>query len=114
MLNPASQVVNRTPHDINVILDGQPVTYARPASKEDIARVSVTKTRIGTLANGVPVYRAIYGEVGGLPEQEEGVLHIVSTMVRNALPHRLDLLSPSDLLRDAAGQPIGTDGFVCS
>ena len=115
MLNPSSKVVNRTPHDINVVLaNGSTVVYPRPATQEEIARVTVSKTEVGTLANGVTVWRAVYGDVNGLPAPEDGVLHIVSMMVRNALPHRLDLLSPADLMRDAAGQPIGTNGFLCS
>ena len=58
---------------------------------------------------GVPVVTTRPGPVTGLPafEADEDAGYIVSSLVRLALPDRIDLFSPADLVRDAAGAVIG-------
>lgn len=55
-----------------------------------------------------------YGEVTGLPKEAEtdDVLYIVSNMVRQALPDRLDLASPGDTVRDPNGRIIGCKNLI--
>lgn len=48
-----------------------------------------------------------YGEVSGLPDPRPGVVFVVSQLVVNALPDRLDLAFPAGLVRDAQGSIIG-------
>ena len=49
---------------------------------------------------GIQMYRTVYGEVEGLPEERDGVTIIVSMAVRQALPNRKDLASPGSLRKD--------------
>ena len=105
-----NRVINLTPHTINVILPtGLTVSYPSEGS----ARVSVTSTNFGS-HEGTPLSRQVYGAVEGLPEAQEGVLFVVSSLVRAAFPHRTDVASPGELVRNEAGQPICCRGFVMS
>ena len=45
--------------------------------------------------------------VTGLPEPQEGVIYLTSTLVAQAVPDRTDVLVPADLRRDEAGRIIG-------
>lgn len=60
---------------------------------------------------GIQMFRTVYGEVEGLPEERDGVTIIVSMAVRQALPERKDLASPGALRKDEAGQPTGCYGL---
>ena len=46
-----------------------------------------------------------------LCDEMDGVILIVSTLVKNASPDRKDLVSPGELIRNEAGQPVGCKGF---
>ena len=59
----------------------------------------------------IQMYRTIYGEVEGLPEEQDGVVVIVSMAVRQALPERKDLASPGSLRKDESGMPTGCYGL---
>jgi hypothetical protein len=116
-------VVNLTPHAINVQRDdGAFVTFPPSGS---VARVETVTTPVYVmerslamrelaLADGVLVSVQKFGEVTGLPEPEDGTLYIVSAMVRTAVPHRRDVLSPGELIRNDAGQPIGCAGLIAN
>ena len=95
---------NFTPHQIN-LNDG------RSFDSEGIARVSVTFTNIEN-----DVCDQLFGDVIGLPEQEDDVFLIVSGMVLSANETRNDLVAPatghSDTLRNDRGHIISVPGFV--
>ena len=99
--------VNLTPHAINIVGDA---TVTIPPSGR-IARVTSTSSPVGEV-EGVPLHRTSFGAVEGLDDPQEGVVQIVSAMVRAALPGRTDLASPGDLVRDGAGQVIGCRGLI--
>lgn len=102
-------LVNLTLHVVNVLNDaGEPIISVAPSGQ--VARCAVESVKVGE-AEGVALFTAKYGEVQGLPEPVEGTIYIVSLMVRQALPARTDLASPGELIRDAAGQPIGCKGL---
>lgn len=101
-------LINLTPHAINIIGSAGTVTVAPSGT---VARCSQTSTPAGEV-NGIPLSRTVFGEVQGLPAPEEGVLLIVSALVRAALPGRTDLASPGELVRDAAGNPVGCKGLI--
>jgi len=61
---------------------------------------------------GISLIRTEYGEIYDLPPQEEGVLLIVSSMVRTVLPERTDLASPGDLIRNERGNIIGCKNLI--
>ena len=103
-----SHLVTLTPHEVVILID-DPENYTlkiRPSGT--VARVAVALRRIGAI-DGVPTVVGVYGAVDGLPAPDPKihVNYIVSAMVRQALPARLDLVSPADFVRDAAGKIIG-------
>ena len=73
--------------------------------------------RVGELLR-IPVSRAEFGEVVGLPAPTEGIVYVVSGMVLDAMhradPTRTDLLAPGEPLRAPDGQILGCIGFRCS
>lgn len=99
-------IVNMTPHTINVFNDnGEEVGVFEPSG--DVTRVSVeTVHHIGIL------FRQYYGAVEGLPVEDEDTFLLVSNMVRQAMPGRVDLVSPGQLIRDDSGRPVGCRGLV--
>jgi hypothetical protein len=116
---------NLTPHAINVFAaDGTTLLVIVPPSGE-IARVSFSRVKTGVVPiegdaeallredplAGIPVFVNNYGAVSGLPAPQFGTIYVVSAMVRQAVPTRRDVLSPGELIRDAAGQPIGCRGL---
>lgn len=104
---------NRTEHEVkifNAVGIKTPDMVLEQYKGEPI-RVSCESRKVDTI-EGVDIYENTYGEVTGLPEFKEGVYYVVSAMVRQALPHRKDLLSPGQLIRSEAGQPIGCLGLV--
>lgn len=101
-------MLNLTPHAINIITPAGTVTVAPSGT---VARCSQTSTPAGEV-NGIALSRTTFGAVTGLPEPVEGTLLIVSALVRAALPTRTDLASPGDLVRDAAGNPVGCKGLI--
>lgn len=104
------EIKNLTPHDITVLAEDGTVLAVIPASGA-VARVSMTRMAIGTVA-GLPAYRLTPGPVVGLPDPSEGVILIVSAMVREAVKGRMDVFSPGDLKRGPDGQPIGCVGLT--
>lgn len=99
-------LVNLTPHSINV--NGNSI----PSDKDSytIPRVDMNRTQVNSI-HGIPIYNNVIGEVKDLPVENDGVFYIVSALVRLACPHRKDLLSPGNLIRDNDGNIIGCDGF---
>lgn len=99
--------VNLTPHEIVVM--GEPEVRVPPSG--DVARVSVVTEPLGSIG-GVPAFIERSGPVEGLPEPRDGVIYIVSTLVRVAVPRRVDVASPGQLVRDPDGRPVGCRGLV--
>jgi hypothetical protein len=100
-------IINLTPHTINIISSNAPLSIPSTG----LARVAVTNYVTGDV-NGITLYGQQYGEVEGLPEPAEDTLYVVSAIVRAAVPDRLDVASPGELVRNEAGQPIGCRGLV--
>lgn len=102
-------LVNLTPHPINIILDGadDPIVIA---PRGVVPRVASTAT---VVAPGFVT--TMMGDVTDLPDPVPGKLLIVGAMVRTALPDRDDLIgpdtSPTGAIRNADGQIIGVRGF---
>jgi hypothetical protein len=121
---PPVRFVNLTPHAV-VLLDKEDRPLATVPPSGTLARVSVSRTETGLVpltdnpravmegwpGSGFPVFVSQYGEVTGLPPTKVGTIYLVSTLVRLAVPRRRDVLSPCDLVRDAAGQTLGCRGL---
>lgn len=96
-------IVNMTPHPLTLVSDNDTTTI--PPSGI-VPRVSQTRETVGSVA-GVPLCRVTTGEVTDLPDPVDGTLLVVSALVRLALPHRTDLASPGQLVRDNDGNVVG-------
>ncbi len=101
-------IINLTPHAINVVTGTGTVTLPPSGA---VARCATASAPAGE-HEGIALARTTYGEVVGLPAPVAGTLFVVSALVRTAVPHRADVASPGDLVRDAAGQPTGCKGLV--
>lgn len=97
-------IVNLTPHPITIVMPDATVFTIRPDGTQ--ARVMAIKTPLPP-ANGIPVNATAYGDVTGLPQPNDGVGYIVSALVRLAVPHRHDVYSPGDMVRDSNGNIVG-------
>ena len=100
--------VNLTPHEIN-IYSGEELVKTVPASGT-VARCSQREEVLGKI-DGIFITKQVFGEVYGLPDQEEGVAYIVSRIVEEALPMRDDLYIPGPMVRDENGRVIGCRGL---
>ena len=108
-----TQLINLTPHDI-VFVDGDnnPVLTVAPSGQ--LARVSVKTVPVGELnvmGVKIPITTSSFGDVTGLPDEEDGTAFIVSLAVINALHkqgiNRSDLYIPNESIRNDKGQVIG-------
>lgn len=112
-------LVNLTPHEVRIFNEeGKWLIAAIPPSGA-VARVSVERKLWRYLDTAeasmwIPVMVGSYGPVVGLPDPVPGTVYIVSAMVRQAVPDRVDVLSPGELIRNEAGQPIGCRGLEAS
>jgi len=106
-------VINLTPHNV-VVRDenGREVTFPPSGT---VARVTVQQTLDGDI-NGIPVLRNQYGAPEGLPDPQEGVWLIVSSLVLQAATDRSDLIapdtSPQGVIRDESGRIVAVKRFV--
>lgn len=103
-----TKLINLTPHTLNLTAaDGSTVDV--PPSG-DVARVSSTSTVIDTI-NGINVTTSTWGDVTGLPDAQDGIIYVVSRMVKDRVPDRPDVLVPGAPVRDANGKIIGANGL---
>jgi hypothetical protein len=97
---------NFTPHDINIILDGETITIP----SEGIARVEEEKVDCPLINGKIPSYQIKYGRVQGLPELKIGEILVVSVLVAQALKQNHceeGIYYPGDFARDEQGKIIG-------
>ena len=105
-------IINLTPHAI--VIAG----YGTIPPSGTVARCATVSTPVapwrGEWSDGkeVNLSTVSYGSVEGLPTPATGVLFVVAALVRAAVPTRLDVASPGDLVRDVAGAVIGCRGLV--
>lgn len=109
-------IVNMTPHAIDIFVAGDTKVQIPPSG--NVARIAVKAVPANPIDVGghmVPVNVSTFGAVEGLPEPVEGVTLIVSMLVREAVKHRKDVVSPDTgpgAVRDAGGKILGVRGFV--
>ncbi len=103
-------LINLTPHAVNICDDNGDVVLTLPPSGE-VARVT-TKTVSKPSDLGFNFATVEYGEVENLPASDYDTVYVVSGIVRTACKYRYDIASPGELIRDAAGQPVGCKGLV--
>ncbi len=107
------RLINLTPHDINIVRDGE-VVLTIPRSGQ-IARCEEVVENLGSVTvDGIeiPIIRKSLGKVENLPEPQDGVRYIVSLAVAKAAVGRDDLLVPGQAVRDEQGRIIGTSALA--
>ncbi len=121
-MNPLATVIqNLTPHTVNIYSEeGALLMSVEPLYKTKPARVAAKPNKVGAkICFGnecgqlveVPFFEVAYGEVENLPDETPGYILIVSGMVRAAVPHRLDVVSPGEAIRDDKGNVVGCIGL---
>lgn len=98
------ELINLTPHEVNIVSEWG--TRNIPPSGQ-LARVSVETVVVGETDDGILITASSYGEVEGLPEPEEGVGYIVSSLVAGHCKDRNDVFIPNDSIRDDKGRIVG-------
>jgi hypothetical protein len=118
---------NLTTHKVNIHTENGRIIEVSPSGEE--ARVSIHRKVVdrlgphsldecpdaevsGLCTCSIAVGTDVPGEVVGLPEPQEGVVYITSTLVRLAVPGRKDVMSPGPLVKDMEGNPIGCLGLT--
>lgn len=104
-------IINLTPHDVTLVGDdGSLSVFPRTGV---VARLTET-TILDRMFAGVPFVKTRYGDVVDLPEEKSMTVYIVSALIRTAMSHRRDLVSPGALVRDTDGKIIGCREFICN
>ena len=94
------KLINLTPHTIHITGYGDVEPSGMAArSHGHLMQVDIME--------GVPMMVSEHAGVSNLPEPKRGVIYIVPSHVREALPERGDLASPSKLIRNSVGHVIG-------
>ena len=104
-------IINLTPHNINVVdSDGNEILVLEKS--ETPLRVTETQEKVGNI-NGLDIFMKKYGDVENLPEEKENTYYVVSAIVANACKgKRNDLLVVNDTVRNDKGQIVGCKSFA--
>lgn len=98
------EIRNFTPHTVNLLDSEERQTFTFPSDGN--ARCTQSVEFVENLC-GIRITETAFGEVQDLPDEQEGVMYIVSRLVRQALPDRNDLLVPNEIVRDENGNIAG-------
>ena len=92
------KLVNLTPHELKLLrMDGTALVLSKPAE--------------GTVVPRRSVQTELVEPIQGLPEPEADTIFIVSRIVVDGAPQRLDLYAPGEAVRDGKGAGIGARGL---
>ena len=107
------QIINLTPHPINLRVGDLETIFPKGDS---IARVDSLSVETDLVIAGAIVSSTQFGEVSGLPVQQDGIFYIVSGLVLSALKGtRTDCIAPkTDMtaIRNDAGHIVAVTGWV--
>lgn len=101
-------IINLTPHPINLMPEGGPVVTIPPSGT--VARCATSRVQVGTVTVdgiSIPVNQTQFGAVSDLPDLQPDTIYIVSTLVAQAVPGRRDVFVVDDAVRDDQGRVIG-------
>lgn len=129
-------LINMTPHDINILDDsnvsfdkvsrsykvnGDPIIRETYNPSGTVLRCSQEEIEAGDL-NGITLYKVKFGRVEHTTKDgsviafdmpvTKAVYYIVSSIIKNALSDRSDLLVPTHMVRNDKGQLVGCLGFA--
>lgn len=94
------KIMNLTPHKVSFVNEGKEVLAIEPSGL--VARVS-TETVVTGCINGIPVTTTKFGDVVGLPEENEDTIYLVSSLVAQRCKERHDVFIPNEPVRDENG-----------
>lgn len=94
------ELINLTPHDINIVAEGTSIILETIPVSGVVARVSMDEEDLGVKGN-IRFVRVRPGRPVNVPEPRPGTLFIVSRAVQEALPERHDLIVPTRMVRSA-------------
>jgi hypothetical protein len=123
------KIINYTPHDVGIkdkndvvhtFLKTGKVARVQSPQKERFTLGCDTKAGEATFSVFQNNFGSVYvdhgdgGDYTDLPRFQPGVFYIVSTLVKQALPDRDDLICPnsSDAVKNDKGHIIYTNGFM--
>ena len=89
-----TKIVNLTPHSINLVTEGGTLTIPPSGTVARVSSVQQVVREIEVDGVKIPVVETQFGQVEGLPEPQEGVLFVVSSLVAQAVT-REDVVSPN-------------------
>lgn len=76
-----------------------------------VSQANYKHIKVGEI-DGVPLLVAKVQSITNIPEKEDpNTMFIVPSVVRLAMPKRMDLMSPSKLVRDKSGVIVGCNAF---
>lgn len=106
MTNKDLKVINLTPHEVTVFLQGDTdpsEAMVIPPSGE-VARCEQKDVFMGIIS-GIPIYKSDLGDVKNLPDSQDDTIYLVSTPVAEKLKAvRDDLYVPAGFVRNERGQ----------
>lgn len=109
-------IKNFTPHDVHIGEKGKGVFMTFPS--DGVARVEKAKNIVDSIRPHnnyfpIPIFKSDWGDVQGLPKEEEGTILIVSSFVKAAMPGRKDLVHPINFIMHPFKRNyiIGCEGF---
>jgi hypothetical protein len=115
MFESTKEVVNLTPHEINIWIKGDqsPNKIIDIPPSGNVARLHIKVTDVGKVLN-IPVVHSVGRRVIGLPEPHDGVIYLVSSTVAREVK-RSDVLCPDTtddgVIRDGAGNIVAVTRF---
>lgn len=99
------KMVNLTPHAINIADElGFTVKVIPPSGT--VARVRADQQKVDAI-DGIAVVKSVFEPVEGLPEPQEDIVYIVSSLVASQVTERNDVVAPDTgptCVRDADGR----------
>lgn len=105
------KVINLTPHDVDICDENGTLIRTYKASGK-VARIRDRYYDIDTM-DGIPIAIREEDGVVNLPEEQEGVMYIVSNIVMNYCYDRMDLIAPVKQVK-IGGRVVGCRAFVCN
>lgn len=105
------RIVNLCPHPIQIISPWNSSEIITLPQSGNIARKDKRPDDIEKHA-GFPIVREIYGEIYGLPDEEEGTLYVVSAPVLSVLnDSRKDVVALGKQIKDQLGKSVSALSF---
>lgn len=103
-----TRIVNLTPHEINILDNkGELLMSIPPEGKVARIKANTVQTVKITTDPPIPLSETVFGKPVNVPNPTHNTIFVVSRMIVAALPDRVDLLFPNEIVRNDKGHVIG-------